>query len=100
MASAAGHLDIVKTLIEAEANIDQADEVSTHSYPCMTSKPVINAYLCACDQATQHAGRRICKIMWGISHYMRCIVSTSYSVAIEHHCGSDEVETMQSESII
>ena len=25
-----GHLDVVKTLIEAGANIDQADKVSTH----------------------------------------------------------------------
>ena len=40
------------------------------------------------------------KIIWGISHYMRCIVSMSYSVAIEYHCGSDVVELMQPESLI
>ena len=30
MASQEGHLDVVKTLIEAGANIDQANKVSTH----------------------------------------------------------------------
>ena len=30
MASKEGHLDVVKTLIEAGANIHQADKVSTH----------------------------------------------------------------------
>ena len=39
MASQKGHLDVVKTLIEAGANINQVDKVSTHTY---TSKPVIN----------------------------------------------------------
>ena len=29
-ASQEGHLDVVKTLIEAGANIDQANKVSTH----------------------------------------------------------------------
>ena len=37
MASQKGHLDIVKTLIEAGANINQAVKVSTHNYTCMTS---------------------------------------------------------------
>ena len=46
MASRQGHLDVVKTLIEAGANINQVDEVSTHTY---TSKPVINTYLYKCD---------------------------------------------------
>ena len=34
-----GHLDVVKTLIEAGANINDADKVSTHitSCTCMTS---------------------------------------------------------------
>ena len=38
-ASNNGHLDVVKTLIEAGANIDQATKVSqcTHTYTCMTS---------------------------------------------------------------
>ena len=30
MASQEGHLDVVKTLIEAGANINEADKVSTH----------------------------------------------------------------------
>ena len=37
MASQEGHLDVVKTLIEAGANIDQAEKVSIHTYTCMTS---------------------------------------------------------------
>ena len=37
MASQEGHLDEVKTLIEAGANIDQAEMVSIHTYTCMTS---------------------------------------------------------------
>ena len=37
MASQKGHLDIVKTLIEAGANINQSVKVSTHTYTCMTS---------------------------------------------------------------
>ena len=41
VASQEGHLDVVRTLIEAGANIDQADKVSTHTYTCMTSNPVI-----------------------------------------------------------
>ena len=57
MASQEGHLDVVKALIEAGANINQANKVSTHTYPCMTSTPVINTDLCKCDQATQHVGR-------------------------------------------
>ena len=57
MASQEGHLDVVQTLIEAAANINQANKVSTHTYPCMTSTPVINMDLCKCDQATQHVGR-------------------------------------------
>ena len=51
MASQKGHLDVVKTLIEAGANIHQAEKVSIHTYTCMTSLPVINAYLCACVQS-------------------------------------------------
>ena len=42
MASQQGHLDVVKTLIEAGANINQVDKVSTHTY---ISKPVISTYL-------------------------------------------------------
>ena len=49
MASQKGHLDVVKTLIEAGANINQANKVSTNTYTCMTSKPVINTYLYKCD---------------------------------------------------
>ena len=37
MASQEGHLDVVKTLIEAGANIHQAEKVSIHTYTCMTS---------------------------------------------------------------
>ena len=38
MASQEGHLDVVKTLIEAGANINQATKVSTpHTCKCMTS---------------------------------------------------------------
>ena len=37
MASQEGHLDVVKTLIDAGANIDQAEKVSIHTYTCMTS---------------------------------------------------------------
>ena len=41
MASQKGHLDVVKTLIEAGANIHQADEVSTY----------LHVYdIIACDQ--------------------------------------------------
>ena len=35
MACREEHLDVVKTLIEAGANIDQADEVSTHIPTCV-----------------------------------------------------------------
>ena len=55
MASQQGHLDVVKTLIEAGANINQVDKVSTYTY---ISKPVISMYLYKCDQGTQRAGRR------------------------------------------
>ena len=34
MASQKGHLDVVKTLNKAGANINQANKVSTHTYPC------------------------------------------------------------------
>ena len=58
VASQKGYLDEVKALIGAGANINQANEVSihkcntfTHSYTCMTSKPVINAYLCTVDSS-------------------------------------------------
>ena len=35
MASQEGHLDVMKTLIEAGANIHQADKVSTHIPTCV-----------------------------------------------------------------
>ena len=36
MASQEGHLDVVKALLAARANINQADKVSTHAYMFMT----------------------------------------------------------------
>ena len=35
MASQNGHIDVVKTLIEAGANINQAQKVSTHIPTCV-----------------------------------------------------------------
>ena len=37
MASQEGHLDVVKTIIAAGANINEANKVSTNTYTCMTS---------------------------------------------------------------
>ena len=60
MASQKGHLDVVKTLIEAGANINQVDKVSTHTY---TSKPVINTYLYKCDPSHTACRERCVKGM-------------------------------------
>ena len=37
MASWKGHLDVVKTIIAAGANFNEANKVSTNTYTCMTS---------------------------------------------------------------
>ena len=63
MASKKGNLDVVKTLIEAGANIHQADKVRTQMYLCMTSKPVINTYLYKCDPSHTACRERCVKGM-------------------------------------
>ena len=63
MACREEHLDVVKTLIEAGANIHQADKVRTQTYLCMTSKPVINMYLYKCDQSYTACRERCVKGM-------------------------------------
>ena len=63
MASQEGHLDVVKTLIQAGANIHQADKVRTQTYLCMRSKPVINMYLYKCDPSHTACRERCVKGM-------------------------------------
>ena len=54
MACQKGHLDVVKTLIEAGVNIHQADKVSTHIPTCIAWHICVHV-----TQAIQHEGRDV-----------------------------------------
>ena len=63
MASWKGHLDVVKTLIEAGANIHQADKVSQlHTY--LHVYDIIACDQCACDPSHTLCRKRCVKGWW------------------------------------